>query len=117
MKIRAWDKVEVLSWKNKDKSVRAEVVKVLKTWNKIVVKGINIVTRHVKKVWTNPWQIAKFEKAIDASNVMLVCPFTDKTTRVGFVITEEKGKKKKFRFSKIAVKTWTKKSALEAIIK
>jgi large subunit ribosomal protein L24 len=36
---------------------------------------------------------------------MLVCPFTDKITRVGFVMIEEKGKKKKFRFSKIAVKT------------
>jgi large subunit ribosomal protein L24 len=44
------------------------------------------------------------EKAIDASNVMLVCPFTNKPTRVGFVTIEEKGKSKKFRFSKVAVK-------------
>jgi len=44
------------------------------------------------------------EKAIDASNVMLVCPFTSKPTRVGFVKIEEKGKSKKFRFSKMAVK-------------
>jgi large subunit ribosomal protein L24 len=44
------------------------------------------------------------EKAIDASNVMLVCPFTNKPTRVGFVKIEEKGKIKKFRFSKKAVK-------------
>jgi large subunit ribosomal protein L24 len=54
---------------------------------------------------TTPGQIVKFEKPIDASNVMLICPFTDKPTRVGFVFIEEKGKKKKFRFSKIAVKT------------
>ena len=47
MKIRTWDKVEVLSWK--DKKTRAEVVKVLKEKNKVVVKGVNIVTRHVKK--------------------------------------------------------------------
>ncbi len=117
MKIRTWDKVEVLSWKQKDKWVRAEVVKVLKEKNRVVVKGVNIVSRHVKKSGTNPGQIIKFEKPIDASNVMLICPFTDKPTRVGFVTIEEKGKSKKFRFSKIAVKTWAKKSASEAIIK
>jgi large subunit ribosomal protein L24 len=35
---------------------------------------------------------------------MLVCPFTDKPTRVWYVTIEEKGKTKKFRFSKKAVK-------------
>ncbi|MBT3727575.1 hypothetical protein HOG21_08260 [bacterium] len=34
--------------------------------------------------------MVKFEKAIDASSVMLVCPFTKKPTRVGFVKIEEK---------------------------
>jgi len=115
MKIRTWDKVEVLSWK--DKKTRAEVVKVLKEKNKIVVKDVNMVTKHIKKMWTNPGQIVKFEKPIDASNVMLICPFTDKVTRIGFVTIEEKGKKKKFRFSKVAVKTWAKKDAVSAIIK
>jgi len=117
MKIRAWDKVEVISWKTKDKKVRAEIVKVLKGSNRVIVKGVNIVSRHIKKSWANPWQIAKFEKSIDSSNVMLVCPFTDKVTRIGFVTIEEKGKKKKFRFSKVAVKSWAKKNAIEAIIK
>ena len=115
MKIRTWDKVKVLSWK--DKGVIAEVLKVFKDKNKVVVKGVNVVTRHVKKMWTTPGQIVKFEKAIDASNVMLICPFTDKPTRIGFVKIEEKGKTKKFRFSKIAVKTWAKKDAKSAIIK
>jgi large subunit ribosomal protein L24 len=54
---------------------------------------------------TNPGQIVKFEKPIDASNVMLICPFTSKPTRVGYVFIEDKGKKKKFRFSKIAIKS------------
>lgn len=115
MKIRTWDKVEVLSWK--DKKIRAEVIKVLKEKNKVIVKDVNMVTKHIKKMWTNPGQIVKFEKPIDASNVMLICPFTDKVTRIGFVTIEEKGKKKKFRFSKVAVKTWAKKDAVSAIIK
>ncbi len=115
MKIRTWDKVKVLSWK--DKGVINEVLKVFKDKNKLIVKEVNVVTRHVKKMWTTPGQIVKFEKAIDASNVMLICPFTDKPTRIGFVTIEEKGKTKKFRFSKNAVKTWAKKDAKSAIIK
>lgn len=104
MKIRTWDKVIVMSGKEKDRGVEAEVLKVLTTENKVIVKGVNVVTRHIKKQWTNPGQIIKMEKAINASNVMLVCPFTNKPTRVGFVKVEEKGKIKKFRFSKKAVK-------------
>jgi len=115
MKIRSWDKVKVLSWK--DKWTLSEVLKVFKDKNKLIVKDVNVVTRHVKKMWTTPGQIVKFEKAIDASNVMLICPFTDKPTRIGFVKIEEKGKTKKFRFSKMAVKTWAKKDAKSAIIK
>lgn len=104
MKIRTWDKVIVMSGKEKDRGQTAEVLKVFTDENKIIVKWVNIVTRHMKKQWTNPGQIIKMEKAINASNVMLVCPFTGKPTRVWFVKVEEKGKIKKFRFSKKAVK-------------
>lgn len=104
MKIRTWDKVLIMSGKEKDRGQEAEVLKVFTDTNKIIVKWINVATRHIKKQWTNPGQIIKMEKAIDASNVMLVCPHTNKPTRVGFVKIEEKGKIKKFRFSKRAVK-------------
>mgnify|MGYP002640829437 CR=1 FL=1 len=104
MKIKTWDKVIIMSGKEKDRGQETEVLKVFISENKIICKGINIATRHIKKQWTTPGQIIKMEKAINASNVMLVCPFTNKPTRVGFVKVEEKGKIKKFRFSKKAVK-------------
>lgn len=104
MKIRKWDKVQIMSGKEKDRGVKSEVVSVNISNNKIIVKDVNVVTRHIKKQGTNPGQIIKMEKAIDASCVMLVCPFTDKPTRIGFVKIEEKGKTKKFRFSKKALK-------------
>lgn len=47
---------------------------------------------------------------------MLLCPITQKPTRVGYVMIEEKGKNKKFRFSKKAVKE-NKKQAKDCIIK
>ncbi len=97
MKIRTWDTVEVTEWKDKGK--RGEVLKVLVTENKVIVKDVNIVTRHMKKQGTNPGQIVKFEKAVDASNVALICPMTDKITKIGFVEVWEK----KMRYSKKAV--------------
>ena len=107
MKIRTWDKVEIMSWKEKDRWTRAEVLKDNTDKKTVLVKWVNIVTKHIKKMWTNPWQIVKMEKPIHVSNVMIVCPFTDKPTRVWFVKIEEKGKTKKFRFSKKALKeTW-----------
>jgi large subunit ribosomal protein L24 len=104
MKIRKWDTVQVVSGKQNDRWTRGEVLKVLKDKNKVLIKWINIVTKHIKKSWTQPGQIVKVEKPIDASNVMLVCPFTDKPTRVWFVLVKEKDTSKKFRFSKIALK-------------
>lgn len=100
MKIRKWDKVKVLAWKENDRWVEAEVLKVFKDKNKVLVKWVNIVTKHLKKMWTNPWQIVKMEKPIDVSNVMLVCPFTNKPTRVWYVLVDEKWKKKNIDFQK-----------------
>lgn len=104
MKIRTWDKVQVMSWKEKDKWQVSEVLVAFPDSNKVVVKGVNIIKRHIKKQGTTPGQIIEIEKPIDASNVMLICPFTSKPTRVGFVVIEEKWKKKKYRFSKAALK-------------
>lgn len=103
MKIRTWDKVQVMSGKSKDRGQIAEVIKAFPRENKVLVKDVNVVTRHIKKQGTQPGQIIKMEKAIDASNVMLICPFTEKPTRVGYVVVEEKGISKKFRYSKAAV--------------
>ena len=102
MKIRKGDNVVIIS--GKDSGKVWVVQKVFPVTGKIIIEGINIATRHIKKQGTNPWQIVKMEKAIDASNVMIECPITKKPTRVGHVMIEEKGKNKKFRFSKKAVK-------------
>ncbi|MDD4151068.1 MAG: 50S ribosomal protein L24 [Candidatus Gracilibacteria bacterium] len=113
MKIRTGDKVKVVS--GKDAGKESKVLKVILKENKVLLEGINIVTRHIKKVGANPGQIVQFEKPIDASNVMLICPVTGKATRVGFTMIEEKGVTKKFRFSKQALKSG--KSMKDAIIK
>lgn len=110
MKIRKGDNVLVISWK--DKWQTSTVLKVLTKTSKIVVDKVNLVTRHYKKSWATPWQKVQKENPIDISNVMLVCPFTKKPTRVWFVFIEDKGVSKKFRFSKTALKAnwWEAKS-------
>ncbi len=97
MKIHSWDKVQVIAWKDNGKQWK--VISVNKIKNKILVEGINIVTKHIKKQWNTPWQIVKIEKFIDVSNVMLVCPHTNSLTKVWFKIENWK----KSRFSK---KSW-----------
>ncbi len=104
MKIRVWDLVQVMSGKEADKGKQTKVLNVNKESKRVLLEWVNIVTRHMKKSWTTPGQIVKIEKPIDASCVMLVCPFTKKPTRVWIVSVEEKWKSKNFRFSKKAVK-------------
>lgn len=133
MKLRKWDKVVVISGWRQFKTVEGEKVQrtspkgkelgskgkvstiltVFKDSNKVVVEGVNKVKRHIKKQGTRPGQIVEFEKPIDASNVQLLCPFTEKPTRIGFVMVDGK----KFRFSKAAVKSGAKKDPKDAIIK
>lgn len=116
MKIRTGDTVVVMSGTRKNKGKAGKVLKVFPQTGRVLVEGINIATKHIKKQGTTAGQIVKMEKAIDASNVMLECPITKKPTRVGYVMIDEKGVQKKFRFSKRAVKE-TNKSAQDCIIK
>lgn len=102
MKIRKNDNVLVISWKDKGKTWK--VLKVLTKTNRVVVEWVNIVTRNYKKMWTTPWQSVKKENSIDVSNVMLICPFTKKPTRVWFVFIDWKSWNKKFRYSKVWLK-------------
>jgi large subunit ribosomal protein L24 len=86
VKIRKGDKVEVISGREEDRGKRGEVIKVTPKDSRVVVQGINVRTKHQKQVQAqnrtvNPGRV-KFEGSIDISNVMLVCPKCNKTTRV-----------------------------------
>ena len=88
MKIKKGDKVEVLTGKVKGK--RGEVLRVYPEKNKVVVEGVAIAKRHVKPNAANQQGgIVEAEAAIDASNVALIDPKTDKPTRVGYLIKED----------------------------
>ena len=90
MVVKKGDTVVVISGNYKGK--QGTVLKVFTKDNRVVVEGVNVVSRHTRPSQANPdGGIIKKEAPIDASNVMLVDPKTNKPTRVHF---EEKDGKK-----------------------
>ena len=86
-KIKKGDTVKVIAGKDKDKE--GKVLTVDQKNNKVVVEGVNMITKHSKPSAANPnGGIIQKEAAIDASNVMLV--HEGKATRVGFAIQDGK---------------------------
>jgi large subunit ribosomal protein L24 len=89
MKLKKGDKVVVITGVNKGKE--GTITRVLD--EKVIVEGINIVTKHVKPKNNNgTGEIIKVEAPIHASNVMLIDPKTKKATKVKYDF-DKNGKK------------------------
>jgi large subunit ribosomal protein L24 len=89
MKIRKDDQVEVIS--GKDRGTRGRVLRVSRPNSMVLVEGVNVIKRHTK---ANPQKniqggIVEREAEIHVSNVMLVDPDSDKTTRIGSKVLED----------------------------
>ena len=89
--IKKDDQVIVLAGSDKGRS--GKVLKVLVDKERVLVEGINMVTKHVKPSAQNEnGGIIKVEAPIHASNVMILDPKTKKRTRIGHMI-DKNGKK------------------------
>ena len=87
MKIKKNDQVQITA--GKDKGKRGKVVSVLSEKNRVVVEGVNIHKKHVKSTKQGvPGERIEFPASIHVSNVMVICPETDRPTRVGLKVTE-----------------------------
>lgn len=89
MKIHKDDPVIVIS--GKDKGKKSKVLRAIPSENMVLVEGVGIVTRHMKKQGSTPGQKVTFEKPISVSRVMLIDPKTGEPTRIGYKM--ENGKK------------------------
>jgi large subunit ribosomal protein L24 len=94
MKIHSNDEVIVIA--GKDKGKKGKVVKANPASGTVLIEGVNLITRHIKRQGATPGQKVTYEKPIDASNVMLIDPKTGEPTRIGYKL--EGGKK--FRVAK-----------------
>ena len=90
MNFKTGDKVVVIS--GKDKGKEGKITHVLRSENRVVVEGINIVKKHVKGNGQTAGSINEVEAPIHASNVMIVDPKTKKPTRIGHSVNKD-GKK------------------------
>ena len=86
--------------RSKDQGKKGKITAAYPKTGKVVVEGVNMVTKHQKaRNAMQPGGIIHKEAPIDASNVMLVCPKCGKAARVShkvtMVETENGGKKRK----------------------
>lgn len=89
--VKTGDIVYILS--GKDKKKRGKVLAVSPKEGKVMVEGVNIVSKHVKpRRAGEDGGIVKTEGAIYASKVQIICSKCDKPTRIGRIINED-GKK------------------------
>ncbi len=108
MKIRTGDTIVVISGKDKGKT--GAVTRVLPEERRVVVTGINMRTRHVKKTFEQAGRIIKYEAAIDISKVMVVDAKSGKPTRVGFQMKDGKKMRVSKRSGEEIIKVKPKKS-------
>ncbi len=94
VKIRKGDEVVIIA--GKDKGAKGRVLEVLPRKNRIIVEGVNRVTRHEKlrmnRRGGQEGGIAHKEAAVHISNVALIDPDDKKAVRVGYRINDDGSK-------------------------
>lgn len=88
MHVKKGDTVQIVS--GRDKGKVGEILKAIPESSKIVVKGVNVKTKHVKpQQEEESGQIITFEAPIHSSNVMLYSTKEKVASRICYSFTEE----------------------------
>ena len=112
MNVKVNDNVLVIA--GKDKGVQGKVLATSPKANTVVVEGVRIQKKHQKARKANETsKIAEVPGAIDASNVMVVCPVCGKATRVKHSVVDGK-KVRVCKCGTVLDKAYSKKAAAKA---
>ena len=95
MKIKTGDKVRILT--GKDKGKEGVVLQVFTELNRLVVEGINISTKHLRRRGQTAGQQIHFPAPLHVSNVSIISSKTGKTGRVGYKFIGSGDTRKKVR--------------------
>jgi large subunit ribosomal protein L24 len=88
IKIKKDDTVLVIAGRERGKT--GKVIRVMRDKDKLLVERVNMVKRHQKGTGPqHPGGIIEKEAPLHISNVMVICPQTNKTTRVRRRRTDE----------------------------
>lgn len=86
MKLKVNDKVVIIA--GKDKGLEGVILGINKENNKVIIQGANMVKKHQKARGEDLGGVIETERAIDASNVALIDPETNKATRVKYEVKD-----------------------------
>lgn len=81
MKFKKGDTVLIMA--GKDKGKKGTITQVLRDDNKVVVGGVNKMTKNRKTTHKDADRQIEFSAPIHASNVMIIDPKTNKPSRIG----------------------------------
>jgi large subunit ribosomal protein L24 len=85
-KIKTGDAVVVISGKDRGKT--GNVTSVIKSNDRVIVEGVNIVKRHRKATQESPGKIEEKEASIHISNIAHIDPESGKATRVKYEVKD-----------------------------
>jgi len=92
--VRKGDTAMVIAGNYKGK--KGKVLEVITAKNRVVIEGVNMITKHVKPSANHPeGGIEKTEAGIHMSNVMVIDPSNGEPTRIGRKLNKE-GKLQRF---------------------
>ena len=88
MSVRRGDQVVVIA--GKDKGKRGEITRVIPDKNRVIVEGVNLVKRHLRR---QPGSlqagIIDMPAPLSRANVMIVCPNCNEPSRTGRTILQD----------------------------
>lgn len=87
MKLRVGDTVQVIAGSDKGKT--GEVIQVLRKEDRVIVEGVNMVTKHIKPSQADPeGGIVTREAPIHASNVAYYDSKAKKPVKIGYKVED-----------------------------
>ena len=105
MKLRVGDTVQVIAGSDKGKT--GEILQILRKEERVIVEGVNMVTKHIKPSQADPdGGIVTREAPIHVSNVAFYDSKAKETVKLGYAIEDGK----KVRVNKATGKAVDKKS-------
>lgn len=91
VKLKKGDQIIVTS--GKDKSRKGGIEEIFPKKQTVLIPGINMYKKHVKKTEKTEGGIIEFAKPLHISKIALLCPECGKKTRVGYTLVENTKKR------------------------
>ena len=96
MKLRVGDTVQVIAGSDKGKT--GEIIQILRKEDRVIVEGVNMVTKHIKPAQADPeGGIVTREAPIHVSNVAYYDTKAKQAVKIGYAFDEDG---KKYRINK-----------------